>query len=200
MKYKNIIKEPKFNGVYSKDNLYKIKDEVYVVNLADYESVGTNWIELYVNGEKVVYFDSFWIECISKEIKKFIGNQKTIKNIYSKQAYDSIVCRYFSIGFISFMLKGKSLLGCTNLFSPKKYEKNDKILSKYFHLIYYIIVINIKNSNILKYNVFLKKYLVFLLFAVSVVMNIKIFEEEELIKIFKKSFFNYQYWRVSENI
>ena len=59
MKYKNIIKEPKFNGVYSKDNLYKIKDEVYVVNLADFESVGTNWIELYVNGEKVVYFDSF---------------------------------------------------------------------------------------------------------------------------------------------
>ena len=184
MKYKNIIKEPKFNGVYSKDNLYKIKDEVYVVNLADYESVGTNWIELYVNGEKVVYFDSFWVEYISKEIKKFVGNKKTIKNVYRKQAYDSIVCRYFSIGFISFMLKGKSLLGCTNLFSPKKYEKNDKILSKYFHLIYYI----------------LKKHLVFLLFAVSVVMNIKIFEEEELIKILKKSFFNYQYWRVSENI
>ena len=55
------------------------------------------------------------------------------------------------------MLKGKSLLGCTNLFSPKKYEKNDKILSKYFHLIYYIIVISIKNSNILKYNVFFEK-------------------------------------------
>ena len=41
------------------------------------------------------------------------------------------MCEYFCIGFINFMLKGKSLLDYTNLFSPKDYEKNDKIILKY---------------------------------------------------------------------
>ena len=48
------------------------------------------------------------------------------------QAYDSIMCGYFCIGFIDFILKGKSLLDYTNLFSPNDYEKNDKIILKYF--------------------------------------------------------------------
>ena len=48
------------------------------------------------------------------------------------QTYDSIMCGYFCIGFIDFMLKGKSLLDYTNLFSPNDYEKNDKIIPKYF--------------------------------------------------------------------
>ena len=48
------------------------------------------------------------------------------------QAYDSIICGYFCIEFIDFMLRGKSLLGYTNLFHPKNYEKNDKIILKYF--------------------------------------------------------------------
>ena len=55
-----------------------------------------------------------------------------ITNIYRIQAYDSIMCGYFCIGFIDFMLKGKSLLDYTNLFSPNDYEKNDKIILKYF--------------------------------------------------------------------
>ena len=42
------------------------------------------------------------------------------------------MCEYFCIGFINFMLKGKSLLGYTNLFCPNEYEKNDKIILKYF--------------------------------------------------------------------
>ena len=42
------------------------------------------------------------------------------------------MCRYFCIGFIDFMLKGKTLLECTDLFSPNDYEKNDKIILKYF--------------------------------------------------------------------
>ena len=41
------------------------------------------------------------------------------------------MCGYFCIGFINFMLKGKSLLDYTNLFSPNYYEKNDKIMLKY---------------------------------------------------------------------
>ena len=53
-------------------------------------------------------------------------------NVYIIQAYDSIMCGYFCIGFIDFMVKGKSLLEYTNLFSPNEYEKNDKIILKYF--------------------------------------------------------------------
>ena len=42
------------------------------------------------------------------------------------------MCRYFCIGFINFMLNGKSLLENTNIFSPNKYEKNDKLILEYF--------------------------------------------------------------------
>ena len=48
------------------------------------------------------------------------------------QAYDSIMCGYFCIGFIDFTLESKSLLDYTNLFYPNDYEKNDKIILKYF--------------------------------------------------------------------
>ena len=48
-------------------------------------------------------------------------------------ASDSRMRRYFCIGFINFMLKGKSLLEYTNLVSPNNYKKNDKIILKYFY-------------------------------------------------------------------
>ena len=57
--------------------------------------------------------------------------QKILEN-YRIQRYDSKMCRKLCIGCIDFMLKGKSLLDYTNLFSPNKYEKNDKIIRKYF--------------------------------------------------------------------
>ena len=85
-----------------------------------------------MNAKNVKYFDSFWVEHIPKEIRKFIGNKNIITNIYRIQAYDSIMCGYFCIGFIDFMLKGKSLLDYTNVFSPNEYKKNYKIISKYF--------------------------------------------------------------------
>ena len=71
------------------------------------------------------------IEYIPKEIEKFIGN-KNITNIYRIQTFDPIMCGYFGIGFIDFMVNGKSLLDYTNLFSPIDYEKNDKMMLKYF--------------------------------------------------------------------
>ena len=88
-----------------------------MINLDDHESIGTRCIALYVNDNNVTYFDSFGVDHIPKEIKKFIGNKNFITNIYRVQAYDSIMCGYFCIGFIDFMLKGKSLLDYTNLFS-----------------------------------------------------------------------------------
>ena len=124
--------EPKFTGLYSRNNLSKIKDGAFILNLDEYESIGTHWIPLYVNDNNVTYFDSSGIEHIPKEIKKFIGNKNVVINIYRMQAYDSIICGYFCIGFIDFMLKRKSLLQYTNLFSPNDYEKNDKVILKYF--------------------------------------------------------------------
>ena len=70
----------------------------------------------------MTYLDSFGVEHILKEIKK-LGNKNITTNIYRTQAYDSIMCEYFCIGFIHFMLKSKSLLEYANLLSPNKYEK-----------------------------------------------------------------------------
>ena len=95
-------------------------------------STGTHWIALYVNDNNVTYFDSLQVDHTPKEIRKFIGNKNITTNIYRIQTYDSIICGYFCIGFIDFMLKGKSLLKYINLFSPNDYEKNDKIILKYF--------------------------------------------------------------------
>ena len=74
----------------------------------------------------MTYFDSFELNMFQKEIRKFIGNKNIITNIYRIQAYDSIMCGYFCIGFIDFMLKGKSSLECTNLFSPMNIKRMTK--------------------------------------------------------------------------
>ena len=62
--------------------------------------------------------------------KKFIGNKNITRNIFRIQAYNSVICGYFCIGFIDFILKGKILLEYTDLFSPHEHEKNDKIMLK----------------------------------------------------------------------
>ena len=80
----------------------------------------------------MINFDSFGSKHIPKEIKKLIENKNVKANIYRIQAYDSIMCGYFCIGYIDFILKGRSLLEYTNLFSPSNYEKNDKIILTYF--------------------------------------------------------------------
>ena len=123
--------EPKFNGVYSRNNLSKIKDGMFKINLDQYEWIGTHCIALHVNDNNLTYFDSFEVEHIPKEISKLIGNKNIITNIYRIQEYDSIMCKYFCIGFIDFTLKDKGFLEYTNLFSPNDHEKNDKIIIKY---------------------------------------------------------------------
>ena len=60
--------------------------------------------------------------------KKIISNRNIITNIYRIQAFDSIMCGYFCIGFIDLMLQGKGLLDYSNLFSPNKCENNDKMI------------------------------------------------------------------------
>ena len=136
--------EPKFNGVFSTDNLPNairpkglgsaVKNGAYVINLDEYHDIGTHWVALYVNNKTVTYFDSFGVEHIPKEIMNFISRKKIITNIYRIQACDSIMCGYFCIGFINFMFNGKSLTDYTNLFSPNDFNKNDNIILKYFGL------------------------------------------------------------------
>ena len=118
--------EPKFNGVFSRDNLpNSIKNGAYVINLDEYHDIETHWAALYVQSTNkiVTYFDSFGVEHIPKEIMNFVSRKKIITNIYRIQAYDSIMCGYFCIGFINFMFNGKSLKDYTNLFSPNDFKK-----------------------------------------------------------------------------
>ena len=116
-------------------NGVKRGERAYVINLDECHDIGTHWVALYVNNKTITYFDSFGVEHIPKEIMKFIGsNIKIIANIYRIQAYDSIMCGYFCIGFIKFMFNGNSLTDYTNLFSPNDLKKNDDIILKYFGL------------------------------------------------------------------
>ena len=89
---------------------------------------------MYVNDKTIIYFDSFGVEHIPREIMKFIARKKIIASFFRIQAYDSIMCGYFCIGFINFMFDGNSLTGYTNLFSPNDFLINDDIILKYFGL------------------------------------------------------------------
>ena len=71
---------------------------------------------MYSNDNTETYFDSFGVEHIPKEIKNFIGNKNIQSNIYRIQGYDLVMCGYLFIGFIDFMLEGKSFTDFTNLF------------------------------------------------------------------------------------
>ena len=112
--------------------LIKKKDGAYVINLNKYSIIRTHWIALYVTNKNVTYFDSFGVEHIRKEIKKLINNKEIIANIFRLQAYDSVMCGYFSIGFTDFMLKSNNLTDFINLLSPNNFKKNDDIILNYF--------------------------------------------------------------------
>ena len=117
--YKN---EPKFNGVYSRNNLpNKIKKGAYAINLDEYENTGTHWVSLFVKANKVIYFDSFGIQHIPEETDKFIGNKKIKASIFRIQAYDSIIRSYI-----------KKLLDYTNLFLPNDFKNNDQVIKRIF--------------------------------------------------------------------
>ena len=84
-----------------------------------------------MQNNNVTYFDSFGVKHILKEIKTFINNKNIKTNIFRIQEYDSIICRYFCIRFIDFMLAGKTLTEFTNLFSRNNFKKNYDML-QYF--------------------------------------------------------------------
>ena len=110
----------------------KIKDGAYVITLDEYADVGTHQIALFCNRSEIVYFNSFGVEHVPEEIKEFVGNKNIKANIFRVQANDSVMCGYFCIGFIDFMLAGKKLTDYTSLFSPHDFKKSNNITLSYF--------------------------------------------------------------------
>ena len=71
------------------------------------------------------------VEHVAEEINEFVGNKNIIANIFRVQANDSVMCGYFCIEFIDFVLAGKKLTDFTNMFSPYDFKKNDDIILSY---------------------------------------------------------------------
>ena len=86
----------------------------------------------FLKKNEIVYFDSFGVEHTPEEIKNFICNRNIKANVFRVQPNNSIMCDYFCIGFIDFILAGKTLIDYTNLFSPQDFDKNDQIIISYF--------------------------------------------------------------------
>ena len=97
--------EPRFNGVYFRDNLtVEIKDKAYVIYLDEYSNIGTHWVGLYLQNHDVTYFNSFGVEHISKEIKTSINNKNIKTNIFRIQAYCTDI---FALGLLILCLQGR---------------------------------------------------------------------------------------------
>ena len=126
--------EPRFNDVYSRDNLHRITDGECVINLDECSDIETHWVALYLQHNVVTYFDFFGVEHIPKEIRTFIDNKNTKTNIFRIQVYDSIMCGYFCIGCIDCMLPGKTLTEFADLFTSNNFKRNDDIVLNYFML------------------------------------------------------------------
>ena len=128
--------EPIFNGVYSRDILpNKIKNETYVINLDEYSNTGTNRIALYSLNDNVTYFDSFGVEYNPKKIKIFIDKSTVTRIFFIIEAYDSVMCEYFCVAFIAFMLEGKTLRDFTKIHFFHQIiskKKNDNNILNYF--------------------------------------------------------------------
>ena len=126
--------ESRFNSAFLRNNFPKsIKDGPYIINLDEYADVGTHWIASFCNRNEIAYFNSFGVEHVPEEIKEFVGNKNIKANIFRVQANDSVMCGYFCIGFIDFMLAGKKLTDFTYLFSPYNFKKNDDIILTCFN-------------------------------------------------------------------
>ena len=102
--------EPRFHGVYSRDNLpQRIKDGAYIINLDKYADVCAHKIALYNSNIEIIYLDNFEAEHVPNEIIKFIGHKNIKANTFRIQAKKSILCGHFCIGFIDLMFAGKTL-------------------------------------------------------------------------------------------
>ena len=97
----------------------------HIISSNDKQSKRTHWVSLFIEKNAGVYFGSFRIEYITQ----VIGDESITHNVFRIQSDDSIMCGFYCITFIEYMIAGKALLDFyTNLFSPKKCKKNKKII------------------------------------------------------------------------
>ena len=79
-----------------------------------------------------MYFDAFRIEYNPQRVSNKIKDKSISYNIFRIQDDDSTMCGFYCIAFMEYMIAEKILLDHTNLFSPDNYQKNVKIIYKYF--------------------------------------------------------------------
>ena len=120
--------EPRSNSAFSRDILSVIKDAVYVINLDNKLSKRTRWFLLFININVAVYFNSIAESDIPCKILNKIKDKSLNHNIFRIQSDDSIMRGFYCINFMENMIARKTLLDNTNLFSPNKYQKNNKII------------------------------------------------------------------------
>ena len=120
--YKN---EPRLNGVFSRKNLPKKNKGWGIYNKTWWISRCWRKLDCFIFKKKMKFF--IILKYIPEQIKVFIeefpGNKNIKANIFWVQENNSIMCRYFCIGFIDFMLAGKKLTDYTNFFSPHDLKK-----------------------------------------------------------------------------
>ena len=87
---------------------------------------------MFIDRNTAVFFDSFGIEYIPQEVLNKVRNKSITLNIFRIQHNEPIMCRFYCIALIEFMLAGKFLLDYTSLFSLNDCKKNDKIMYKHF--------------------------------------------------------------------
>ena len=93
----------------------EIKDGAYVINIDDKNSKGIHWVSLFIDKKTAVYFDSFRMESILLEVLNKIRDTSITYSLFRVQDNESIVCGFYCIAFIEYMLPGKTLLDYTNL-------------------------------------------------------------------------------------
>ena len=91
---------------------------MYIINLDDESCKGTHFVALFIDRNFAGYFDSFGIEYIPQEILNKIKDKSIIHNIFRMQNNESIVCGFYCVAFIEYMLAGKTLLHYADLLFP----------------------------------------------------------------------------------
>ena len=107
---KYFVNDCTFNGAFSRDNLPRIKDGAYVKKLDDKQNKGTHWVSVFINRNTAVYFDYFGIEYTPQEVLIKIKDKSIAHTIFTIQDHDSIVCGFYCMAFIEYMLARKTLL------------------------------------------------------------------------------------------
>ena len=118
--------EPRFNSIFSRNNLPRINDGAYVIHLDDKNSKGTYWVSVFIDRNKTVYFHSFGIGLFPQEISDKIRDESITHNIFRIQDNESIMCGFYCITYRRYASRKKTLLDYTNLFSWNDCKENAK--------------------------------------------------------------------------